>query len=90
MLEKNSASDLCPSHFPAAQAVAGGTRYLALCQDCLHVASYRTPELQLSAHNEELTCSACGGQLCACDWCVEDAKRLLAGLPINSDVVPVK
>lgn len=74
-----------PSHLPAAQAVAGGTPTLALCQDC--GTFYQSTRERINAAEERnrygrndgnRLCPACEGDLCYCADCVRHIENELS------------
>lgn len=50
----------------------------ALCQDCLRAPAFTSADDLEKAHAGETNCT-CGGDLCACDGCLETIRRLAAG-----------
>lgn len=52
--------------------------FRALCNDCLRAPSYETEAEQMAAHGEDVFCQ-CGGQLCACDFCLATLALLETG-----------
>lgn len=56
--------------------------YAALCQDCARPHMFDTERMQLAAHQGETVCRAvgCGGELCACLFCIAEAHRI-GGVP---------
>ena len=52
-----------------------GTRYRALCQDCLHVQHYADDADVLAGHQERTHCEKCNGAMCACHDCLLEADK---------------
>lgn len=52
--------------------------FRAICNDCLRAPTYETKAEQKAAHEEDVFCM-CGGQLCACDFCLGTLELLEKG-----------
>lgn len=53
--------------------------FRACCCDCLRAPTYKNKKDLLAAHQGNISCECGGDQLCACDGCLADVKRLESG-----------